>query len=1019
MKYLIFLFSWLIPAGLSFGQVPANDLCENAFPLLVTTTNNWVGGNVKGALPTSGIEISDSICFTWVSSVEDVWFSFSAPEKNLWIKFTSTVYSFNYQLFEGTCDSMSQLKCFPHFTNINNVDSTLFGPFIIGKTYFLRVCHNQNSNLPSYPFSICVTRSGITNYRRSKLTGGLWTSASTWVENRVPGEADSVEIVDGSFVTLPGGSATTKVKWLRIGGSDTVKRARLRLLNDLRVTDHIEVSKGDSIVGTANYANDNSVKLWAHRDIRLDGVIYKRGMALHFSGTEPQNFYGTGKFLHNYIQLYFENPTRVDFGFPARAYQRLWFEDGFVKFHQPIEFHMLASANSVFNTSVNQVLRHRGRYEGVINYTLAPGFVFAKATADFYYGLNRDDDTLTRPGPEFYNNSGIMRRIFLQRFNKNNVFHLDSSLSISVLTHDEGPIRMKHPTDTLFFHWSDIEPQDTLRAYMEVGKQCLWLNPKFETEPSSSTINGPSLTAYKNGKSRNLEIVGNWWQVPGQKICLEMHPSPPTGPVVAPLTSVGGASVVEIRSARPIPANTLQFYMTVNTSDNLVYNAGDLYVAQGPTVNGPWRAVSLSNPNSFYPIRKTELIDFSQGHFFCWATSGQVANMSVVEFLPPVEYYKGGCDNAVPQRVGVVVSNRAFVPSSGYSVFYQQEGGAVQGIPVSYPVGSGLAPLKRDTVWFDSLQGSAITQPGLVSYKSWVRMVGDTVFDNDTLYSRANYVPDPVPYLNRFDTVASGSPGAIQVPNIPYRWFNKERYEAILRISSGQQGVSTNYFWRVYNYSTNNKTLYLQPPPGRTTAVYTPAIGPLQGPSLFEFRYRIGNEEPPVLNQIPQGDTLFVEASGDCGSNWVVLRKIHRSNRSLGDTFALVRDSVPFSAGTSPVFRFRQMAPNSTSPIIARNIDQVRLYAGTLPVGIREAEQRGFSSLRVFPNPGSQWVYIQVPEGDASPTWVTVHSVSGRQVWSGSLEDHKLDVSMLPPGLYQIRVKTVEKVYSARLVIAR
>ncbi|MCB0578530.1 MAG: T9SS type A sorting domain-containing protein, partial [Phaeodactylibacter sp.] len=78
------------------------------------------------------------------------------------------------------------------------------------------------------------------------------------------------------------------------------------------------------------------------------------------------------------------------------------------------------------------------------------------------------------------------------------------------------------------------------------------------------------------------------------------------------------------------------------------------------------------------------------------------------------------------------------------------------------------------------------------------------------------------------------------------------------------------------------------------------------------------------------------------------------------------------------------------------------------------ADGTGPASISLFPNPAAHTLHIQFSSFQAKQATLTVHSAAGRLQYreqlklSPQLQQHQVDVSAWPPGVYFLRLQTKE-----------
>lgn len=1026
MKKFFIIILWLLTLS-GFSQIPINDECQNAIELPILNSLSWYNGDVKNSTPTYGIHLTDSVCVTWNANGKDVWFTFVANETNSRLFFKTTVPGFVRQLFKGNgCDTMGQRQCFNLAPYPNIVDSILLGPLAIGERYYIRIGNRQNGNLPSYPFEVSLKKSGIRNFIVSKLSGGVWDVPATWVGNLVPTNQDSVEITEGSTVKSPTfQSVAFDCRWLKIGGSDSTKKAIFNQRSGQSCALGLVLGKGDSIISRVDNGqyNANGVFFSVSASCTINGGINAKIVTLRFRGNSILDFTGTGTIVQNLFGGFtHENRGTTNFNFGGNLQSSLSLRYGTLRFLKPMVFKLRALPPGPFGEEPNYIEKFAGTYEGPLTFEMPVDFIWQNARIKYRYGLPASgsgytsaEDTLSGPGKEFLNTKA-MRVVTIERANKNRMFTFDSTLSLSMLQCLKGKIRMKNPSDTVFAHQTIMYGDSANNGYLTQGHICLWQDPNFGVLSDLPTDNSFALS--KNGKVRYGNLIGNWFTVAGQKICPEIIPNPPSGSVVAPLTTIGGHSVLYIPSSRPIPAGQLKLRLYLQDDDYLLANPLDKYVAQAPTPNGPWKAVSQPVNNTF-ATRSTDPINFDNGRYFCWATSSEGADMALTAIICPPKYFQTGCPDSPNQTVGVAVQNKSVASVESFALSYQMGNGEIKTRVITYPINARLAPLKKDTLWFSNDLGQSITTADIHTFTAWVQMNGDSLKANDTLRATRDYRVQAFPYFNTFDTIKLQNSQFPLLRNIPYRWYDSINYSYYLKAGSGSMQITSGKYFAISTDFGNRMLESFGMIRPSDHSQYTNRIGPIQKPALLELKFAVGffSGNPISIQDMETGDTIFVEGSEDCGYSWKAILKIHRGNRPLTEKLTFLRDSLTFSNGSTISLRIRtHFVGGIMAPLV--RIDSVRLYQGVL-VG-NEKELVSNQEIQVYPNPGSGQLEVLLSDQWSQNASYQLFNLHGQMVQEGKLEENHLEIHPhISGGLYWLRLKSGEKIAGKKLILDR
>lgn len=1005
MKTIFTTLFYLLGFSL-FAQIPpSNDECSHAIELQATDSSTVQPFSLAGATSNSNYP-GANFCLGG-TVIRDVWFKFTATEIYLRYHLTHSGYLYA-QYFKGSgCDSLRDLQC---------LYDSILGPLEIGKTYYIRIW--EFYSLPGFngDFSLGIQKTGLTHFL-SNEEGGDWLQKPTWVLGKIPTEEDSVEIAEGAKVNFINSYYQARCRYLRIGGRNNFRSTTLNGGTRLYAKKGILLGEGDSLAS-------NFLGLHVGGSCNLDGTAYCDNLGLYFYGNHDYDFKGSGNFLVNQFSGIFHfNSGETTLKFGGDLQGGIFFGLGKIKFQQPINFKLMTSIQ-------NFIWVYQGKFDGAVQFDIPPNFNSENGALEYHYGLwdfynllladysfplSPELDTISKPGAEFIN-APIRRNIMINKALDYQVFGFDSSLHFGRFSVRSGKIRMKNPNDTVFTHnaWFTTTPDNSDKALRNI---CLYEDPAIGfIEGQNSVVNHFGIQS--GGKYRNLILGGVWNTEPGQKICPEVIPDKPTGNLNFPLTKILGANCIKINSARPIPGGNLKITLYKNPMDSIFVPGEELVLAQASSPSGPWTKVSnnLNFPNVV--TVGSNPVFFENGRYFCFATTAKGKNMTLFSIIPPIRYYQTGCPFSPSQSVGVVVRNYGYEKAGAYTVYYQVGNGQVHQLQVQYPTNRELSGGQKDTIWFHGNSGFAVTAPGEYSIKAWVKFLGDNVPENDSLTLLYNTNPLPLPYKNDFDTVAHDlNPYNTNTRNIPFRWFDDVYYHHLLNYrAEGVPFPNLNYYF-IDRFSTSNKRLagYFSRPSSHT--ISTHPIGPLPATSVLALKYNIRSSSVN-LNALEPGDTLFVEATSDCGIQWFPLFKLHHQNIGTNGGMNFIRDSLPFPQGATISIRFRNHIQASS------NQSNVMVYFDSLLVspGILSqvnSNQNLPGKPYLYPNPAQNRVFIKWPGLAILVSEYRIFDVNGRLVQKGKLENGEIPIaSEISPGWYQVQIISDGQLWNDRILIS-
>jgi hypothetical protein len=78
--------------------------------------------------------------------------------------------------------------------------------------------------------------------------------------------------------------------------------------------------------------------------------------------------------------------------------------------------------------------------------------------------------------------------------------------------------------------------------------------------------------------------------------------------------------------------------------------------------------------------------------------------------------------------------------------------------------------------------------------------------------------------------------------------------------------------------------------------------------------------------------------------------------------------------------------------------------------------------LKVYPNPATEWIFVEIPGQKAGETQISLISSLGATVYSATTAGkglHQIDVSGIPPGFYLVRVQSGSVSMTGKVLISR
>lgn len=170
---------------------------------------------------------------------------------------------------------------------------------------------------------------------------------------------------------------------------------------------------------------------------------------------------------------------------------------------------------------------------------------------------------------------------------------------------------------------------------------------------------------------------------------------------------------------------------------------------------------------------------------------------------------------------------------------------------------------------------------------------------------------------------------------------------------------------------------------------------------------KYGNSASPTGNAGPiRNPTSYFPAAGNNYSSSATTNIVNNSDQDL-NYFHF--GAMPSKSGTSEVFRW----PSSTEPDCDLDCNDVELLFDPTELSVSSIDA---GSIRVFPNPASDKLLIELPGAYKLKSLVLFNSL-GQMVLE--TDQTVLDVSQLPVGLYQVRITSVAGTVGKTVLIQR
>lgn len=896
-----------------------------------------------------------------------VWFKFiTETNPKLYRLKIDDIPNSSVQVFKGeNCDTLNLVFCkkgfteYTYYTNFLNLEPNreykikLFRPFLPG--------NNPGIAVQSIPFSRKIS---------SKVTGGFWHLASTWQEGRIPIDGDSVYITPGSRVLVNGQYFSVRpsyMAYLQVGsntaGSLPASISAQGASFFANVRGNIEVGTGDSLIALASQAG--AIGLQTEKDLVLNGVLAAGNFQsdLYFTGQGKQRFYGSGKILAKINQLTINKPgDTVHCQFPVWA-NKLYLTKGVYNAISPFYLASNRPQNGGTDSVKGSIFRVFGRMTRkpvlgsyLLNSVLQsfPFLAYFKPES----GPNAEPDSSIHVGQEFIMDNPNQPLDFVIAKKSGNSLIANRNLHglVNPILNVGSTLVMRQQ-DTLHLHLHPNESaiDDTIPNYWAATEDSLsgvtdgtiYFDSAFVIYNSSLAWSTAQAIFTKNGKQRAVFFQGRWpssnRKAKGFRMYFNHIVQAPGGNVVAPLTQVGGRSIMRISANQPLPANN-RIAFWVFARDQILGNQRDIRIAQAPGPNGPWKMVSGAPPalNSMpYGIYSNYGVDLSNGEYFCVGTVANVRDAAALNIVPAPSWQMG-CGQAL--KTGVVIQNLGVNPITEVTIqaTHQNTGQNVLG---SYAFNPPLAPLAADTAWIEN--GLQLDNFGVVNLRGKVLLAGDGNASNDTVSKSYDLGLKSLPYTEYFSNPQPYYKGDSTMANIymePGWWINTEYV-----FGSSYQSWDT---WSRYLTTIRESML------GIPLLAHSPAIAMPAGNYQLRYSYRWKKlvsdpVRPAVL------DTLRLSLGSQCGQSYRKLDEINRDVHPNPPLGTWLRRTVQFTKeDNDPAYIQIQLKMPFGMPNLEVSLDSIQV----IPVNSVPEVHGSMSELTVYPNPSSSGFRVVVPE---------------------------------------------------------
>ncbi len=1019
-----FLVSILFLFGLSvntFGQIGS---CETPGTIIVNSVPCNRNSDFVGFFRLPSEENADSIQPSFYDSYKikpalESWIKFKANSENMACQVGDSK-DFSIYVFADSCLQNQKLTAFSsykiyydYFNGQPSVSPTIsIENLTIGQYYHIKF---STPFISQTGLSICLYPLPETGSKIiSTSSGGDFFSPTTWLQNRVPCPLDTVVIADGSSVTFRAPQGTLvplsySYKGLMVGQGG-IARARLIMNNSqtsrIFLFGDFTIFSGDSIIGSptsfvvddfllyGNFRNDGVFQYLRSNGLGFLSIAKPR---LYFLGNRRQTAEGTGSYLGCGLpHIYVDNPSGVDWRIQWPVKGVLFLKRGlFDNSSVDLSFSFDRSvpngdaANPGLAVAGGRLVKKLGaatlRIPTFERSSIATLAFLSDRTQRPTASLNLSDylpDTVSVWLAEF--SAGSSTSI---EFNR--------SFRCSLLSHLSG-ILAGRQSDTLSSHEYGFPVVTSPSFHSTFGYHRA---SRREGSPSNITWYPK---AWINGRPRGHRLSKLYLNTPDTfAITTRLLGLAPSGPILAPGTFLIGDHILEIRANRRLNDST-RLEMEHHPEDNLPGLPEQWRLIQAPTPNGPWRTLETTLVS--FLMRTRMPINLENGNYFAFGSVGNANDANLTRVMRPW-YGLFNCPGQIVRPFNLLVRNGGVAPISSI-----KGGVLINGVEYSqtFVPGNGLrAPIVPGRT--DTLRVPIPSLPfGTYAMRFFVNMANDAQAGNDSISYNFNIRPHNLGDLLDFDTVNISSvnynPFLEAGRPLIEGWYQSTYDTASLRFAANsffvdqQRGTK---FLRTWNMARNGYVEFRTRP-----------FGPLVQNAHF-------NIDMSVLGTILRAsDTIYLDASDDCGQTYRRLETITRINESQYLSTLFVdeiqppptrRYLLPFPEGSFVHARLLYKWPEGLQffQISADNV-----WVG-VPTGLTN-ESKQQNKLHVWPNPANDVLHVLLPAGETLSS-VFISDLHGR-VSSASLDKGKIDIRNLGSGIYLIRFTTDKQVYYHKLV---